>query len=221
MQELITPVTTPISFFQVEMDYIEPDLRLWLDRSNTILALYEALKRWYIGVDDVEIITTGKTSEQGVSFKIPQKKCSFFFGAAGCKFTRDSTDWETAPETIEILHTALTALTENTGVAIANRKTVIGLHIQPKLLHFMNVLAPLIPQPLAGLEKPSPESTAILVNWGMRRITIDASALVANGIFLKTERQFDTFVSYEEIARQLKADEDQIFAILGVEEVPA
>lgn len=41
---------------------------------------------------------------------------------------------------------------------------------------------------------------------------------IANGIFLRYEREFKADVSYEEIAHQLKADEDGIFAMLDVKE---
>lgn len=49
-------------------------------------------------------------------------------------------------------------------------------------------------------------------------MTIDGSGHVANGIFIRYEREFSASVSYEEIAHQLRADEDGIFAMLDVKE---
>lgn len=211
-------ITTPISYFEIEMEYAEPDLKMWLDRVNVVQAVWAALKPWNVTVDDVEIIQTGKPSEQGIKFKIPQKLSSFFFGPAYCKFTRDSTDWGVAEETIGIIDTVTTALLSQTQAVIARRKTTIVLHAQPKTLPFLQITGPLIPQQLAALEAETPKTMAIVVKWEKRKMTIDGSGSLANGIFLRFEREFDGSVGYEEMAHHLKADQDQIFAMLGIRE---
>jgi hypothetical protein len=211
-------VTFPISYFEVEMEYTEPHIKLWLDRVNVVQAVYAALKPWNVTVDDVEVITTGKPSEQGIKFKIPQKLSTFFFGASYCKFTRDSTNWAIAEETILILDAAVTALLSHTGAVIAKRKTVIILHIQLKTTSFIQLVAPLIPQQLSALDGGPVKTMAAIIVWDKRKITIDGSAQLANGIFLKCEREFDGSVPYVDIASQLKADEDQILTMLGVQE---
>lgn len=211
-------VTTPISYFEVEMDYAEPDLKMWLDRVNVVQAVYTALEPWNVTVDDVEIIQSGKPSEQGIKFKVPQKLSSFFFGPAYCKFTRDSTDWGVAEETIKIIDTVTSALLTQTQAVIAKRRTVIALHIQPKTLPFIQLTMPLIPQQLATLEDEPAKTMAVVVKWSSRKITIDGSGQLANGIFLRLEREFDGAVPYDKMAYQLKVDEDQVFAMLGVQE---
>lgn len=211
-------VTTPISYFEIEMDYTEPDIKMWLDRANVVQAVYGALKPWNVTVDDVKILQTGKPSEQGIKFKIPAKLSSFFFGPAYCKFTRDSTSWGVAEETIQIVEAATSALLSQTRAVIAKRKTIIALHVQPKTLPFIQLTAPLIPRQLAALEKEPAKTIAVVVKWAKRKMTIDGSGQLANGIFLRFEREFDGSVAYEQMAHQLKADEDQVFAMLGVQE---
>ena len=211
-------VTTPISFFEVEMEYASPDLNMWLDRIKVVQALFDALKPWNITVDDVEILTSGKPSEQGIKFRIPQKLASFFFGPASCKFTRDSTSWETAEETIQILDSAVSALIGQSEAEIVQRKAVFVLHVQPKTLPFFQLLAPLVPAKLAALESSPPKTSATILKWEDRKITIDGSAQLANGLFLRFERDFDGKASYEEMARRLRADEEEIFAILDIQE---
>ena len=210
-------ITTPISFFEMEMEYAEPDLKMWLDRVNVVQSVWASLKPWNVAVDDVEIIQTGKPSEQGIKFKIPQKLSSFFFGPAYCKFTRDSIDWSVAEETIGIIGTVTAALLSQTQAVIAARKTSIVLHAQPKKLPFIQITGPLIPPQLAAMEAEPPKTMAIVVKWEKRRMTIDGSGSLANGIFLRFEREFDGSVGYEEIASQLKVDEEQILAMLGVQ----
>jgi hypothetical protein len=191
---------------------------MWLDRVNVVQAVWAALKPWNITVDDVDVIQSGKQSEQGIKFKIPQKQSSFFFGPAYCKFTRDNTNWDVAEETIEILDIVTTALLSQTHAVIAKRKTAIVLHVQPKNLSFMQIAGPLVPQQLAALEAEPPATMAIVVKWPNRKMTIDGSASVANGIFLRFEREFEGSVTYPDIAHQLRADEEQVFAALGVQE---
>jgi hypothetical protein len=212
-------VKTPISSFEVEMEYVDPIIKLWVDPSNALQAIFAALKPWNIRIDDVELLTVGKASERGPKFKLPQKQSSFFFGPGSCKFTRDNTNWSIAEETIQILGAALSAFVEHAGAVIANYKTAIVLHIQPKTsVPFMQLLGPLIPHQLSGLERDAASAMAIVVKWHKRRMTIDNSAHVANGIFLRFEREFGGDTSFEEIAMQLKADEDQVFNVLKVQE---
>jgi hypothetical protein len=211
------PVTTPISYFEVEMEYAEPDIKLWIDRVNVVQAIYAALRPWNITVDDVEILTTGKPSEQGIKFKLPQKLSSFFLGPSYCKFTRDNINWGVAEETILILDAAVAALLSQTAAVIVKRKTILALHLQVKTLPFIQLTAPLIPPRLSSLEKDPAKTVAIIVVWDKRKVTIDGSAQLANGVFVKLEREFDGLIAYADMAGQLKADEDQIFAMLGVE----
>jgi hypothetical protein len=209
-------VTIPISYFEVTFDFENPSIKLWLDRAEAVQAMFSALKPWDIFVDDVDAITTGKPSEQGVKFKLPAKRSSFFFGPALCKFTRDATNWSLAEETIQILDAAMSALLSTTNIIVAKQKTVIALHLQPKTAPFFEILRPFVPSPLAALEPGPMKTMAAVAKWDKRKVTIDGSGQVANGIFLRFEREFAGKVSYTEIAEQLKADEDALFSMLGI-----
>lgn len=211
-------VKIPISYFEIEMEYGSPDLRMWLDRINVVQAVYNALQPWDVKVDDVEILTTGKPSEQGIKFKIPKKLSTFFFGPANCKFARDGTSWDTADETIKILDAAVSALTSKTEAEIVKRKTVIALHAQLVDRPFIQVLAPFIPPPLGALDDGQPTTMAVVLKWEKRKVTIDGSGQLANGLFIRFEREFDGKASYDDMATQLFADEHDIFQVLGIEE---
>jgi hypothetical protein len=211
-------VTTPMSYFEALIEYERPNILLWLDRAGVVQALFDTFAKWNVKVDDVEILTTGKNSEQGIKFRLPEKLASFFFSPAACRFTRDSTSWETAQETIEILDAAVTTLTRVGNVKPATFKTTVALHIQPKSLPFIEILKKIIPAPVAALEPAPPQTMASVVKWDERKVTIDGSGQIANGIFIRYEREFKADIGYEEIARRLRADEDGIFAMLDVKE---
>jgi hypothetical protein len=211
-------VETHLSFFEAGIEFVEPNLKLWLDRIAVVQAIYTALRPWNVSVDDIEVINTGKPSEQGVKFKIPEKRASFYFGAASCRFTRDSTNWQTAPETIQILDAALKAFTSNSTTELKTFKTAVALHVQPKTKPFLALLRPLIPPEIAALDTDSPTAMAVIVKWDNRRVTIDGSAQIANGLFIRYERDFPGTTEYETIAKQLYDDEFQIFRMLDVSE---
>jgi len=210
-------VSIPISFFQATFEYKEPNITLWLDRATVVQSLFTALKPWHIDVDNVEIITTGKPSEQGIKFKLPAKQIAFFFSATLCRFSNDNSDWESAEETITILDAAFSTLARSAKIEAAKIETVIGLHMQPKVLPFMKILERFIPSQLAALDGDV-RTIASIVKWDKRKVIIDGSGQLANGVFLRFEREFDGTTAYQQIAEQLRADEEALFAMLDVKE---
>lgn len=214
MPELIS---IPIASFEATFKYKDTNVMLWLDRANVVQALFTALKPWDVDVDNVEIISVGKPSEQGIRFKLPSKRIAFFFSAAVSSFTKDNADWESAEETITIMDLAFSTLAKSAKIEVATIETVIALHMQPKTLPFMKILGPFVPPQLATLNGEI-RSMASIIKWDKRKVIIDGSGQVANGVFLRFDREFDGTATYKEIAEQLRADEEVLFAMLGVKE---
>jgi hypothetical protein len=211
-------VTIPISFFEITVDYQKPHLRLLADRGALVQGIFDSLEPWNPRVDDIELRTSGKLSEQGVAFKVPSKRITFFIGPASCTFTQDAVDWPSAEETILILSALLSKLAQFTDVVLGTKHTTVAVHLQPRTLHFAEMLRPFFPSQFASLETTPLKTLAIVGKWENRKVTIDGSASLANGIFLRFERDFYEAVTLEEMAFQLKKDEQELFAIMGVEE---
>lgn len=211
-------VSIPVAVVEIVIEYANPSLALLVDRAKAVDRLFRTLKPWDIKVDDVEVIQEGKPSEQGVRFKLPLKRTSFFFGASICKLIRENADWASAEETVTILDACWKVLVEIGGVEAGTYKTSIAMHVQPKELPFMELLRPFASQPLVALEDSPMKAIASVIKWDNRRVTIDGSAHLANGLFLRLERDFGPTATYPEIAQQLKVDEDQFFALIGIQE---
>jgi len=212
------PVTIPIAFFEFTSDFERPVFNLWIDRADVIQAIFDALMPWNPRVDDMEAITTGKTSEQGFSIKLPLKGVSFFFGPASCKFTRDNINWPAAEETVAILDAAILALTRSAGVVLGAKNVALAMHLQPKSVSFTTLLLPFIAPQLVSLDSKQMTTAATVVKWADCKVTIDGSASIANALFLRVERQFPSAATYEEIATRVKEDQSNLFRVLGVEE---
>ncbi|HYW43419.1 MAG TPA: hypothetical protein VE959_11225 [Bryobacteraceae bacterium] len=211
-------VTIPISIFEFTVDYERPEFKPWMDRASVVQGIFDSLKPWEPRIDDVDVITAGKASEQGFTIKLPLKRVSFFFGPASCKFTRENVDWQLVDETIAIFDAAVSALIRSSGVAMGPKSTAVSMHLQPKSLPFVALLAPFITPQLAALDSEPVITMATVAKWAHRKVTIDGSGVLANAIFLRFERGFPTATTYDEIAGHIRKDEEDLFKILGVEE---
>jgi hypothetical protein len=214
-------ITIPISTFEIVIGYARPVLNLWLDRAVIVQKMFDTFQPWDLNVDDVEAITTGKPSEQGVKFRLPVQKVAFFFGPARCKFTKEAATWAGAEETLRILTAALDVLIDLGGVQLGKRSTSLVLHLQPKNVPSRELLWPFLVPAIAHLESSEAEAMAYVVRWKGRRITLDGSAALANGVFANLERDFEPTVSLDDIRAATFNDEAELLKLLGVEEVEA
>jgi len=212
-------ITIPISIFDVVIEYSKPNLRLAMTRTDIVEDLFERFSRWDITVDDLEVISEGKPSEQGIKFKIPKRQTAFFFSAAHARLTWDDANWETSEETVEVLAIGLDALAKHGNVHPSKFKTAVALHLQPKSLPFVALLKPFASPALAKLQDSPITAFATVLRWDGRRVTVDGSAQLANAVFLKFERDFPGEIALLDMAKQIYGDEQMLFSILGVEEV--
>ena len=211
-------VTIPISFFEVAITYERAVFEILTDRSAVLQLIFDGLKPWNPHVDDTEVVSSGRPSQQGVIVKLPSKRASFFVGPVSCRFSRDDAVWESAKETVAILDNALSALTHSAGVVLGMKNVSISMHMQPRTLHFMEILKAFVPRQLAAIDSNPVKTMATVAKWEDHKVTIDGSGSLANGLFLKLERNFDARVTYDEMTDRLHLDEDELFKILDIEE---
>ena len=211
-------VTIPISFFEIAIDYARPDIRVLGDRVPLVEQVLAVLLPYNVTLDDIEVLTTGKLSEQGVAFKVPQQDITFFVGATMAKFTRSRVSWDVVRATLGILEALLGVLAKLSTVPMGRQRTTLAVHLQPKTAPFQEILRPLIPSPFSELGDANFSTMANITKWGDHAITIDGSATIANGIYLKLERTFADSVTLADIATQIRKDELEVFAALGIEE---
>ena len=210
-------VTIPISIIDYSSDYVRPIMSIWMNRAELVQSMFDALLKWNLDVNDVEPITTGKPAEQGIKIRLRDKRVTFFFGPAGCKFTREGVDWSTASETIEILQTCIATLIAGSNAELHNHKLALILHLQPTKRNFLELLHPFLSLELQSMRSGKLQTGASIVKWEDGKITLDGSGIIANGIFVKYERDFDIATSLETIANEFRSGEDTIFRLLDVE----
>jgi hypothetical protein len=211
-------VIIPVSRFDYRAEYKRPSVAIWLERAILVQRLFDILQQWNLNIDDVEPITTGKPSEQGLRLKLPAKKITMFFGTAYCTFTKDDSDWASAEEIIEILRQFTGALVDTGKIELGKQDTKVALHIQPTTGNFLDILRPFISTKLQGAGNGDLVTGASFVKWTNSRVVLDGSGSVANGIYLQFEQQFGPDQTLEEIAHQIRAMENTLFGILEIKE---
>lgn len=214
-------ITIPISTFDLTVSYAKPEIRLMADRVAPIQALLDALAGWHPDLDDMEVIATGKLTEQGVRIRMAAQRASFFFGVTACQFVKDGANWSEADDILRLLQTALTTLAKTSGLEFGKRVSILSLHLQLKTLSFKDILRNFMSPDLLKLDPSSADAMATVIRWPKHRITLDGSAAIANGIFLQMEREFDSTVSFDDMKNTIFQDEAGLLQVLGVEEVEA
>jgi|SRR5271165_1607383 len=212
-------ITIPISMFEVTIRYEKPVIRLLADRAEIIQALFDAFGEYEPNADDLEVVSTGKTTEQGIKLRLASQRINLFFGATLCKFTKEVAIWAEADTILSTLVTFARILTETGGVALGEKNSVLSLHLQPKAVPFQDILRPFITPDIRNLESAPLRAMAVVVRWPGRRVTLDGSAQLANGIFVQMERDHAANASFDDMKQRIYDDEVAILRLLNVEEV--
>ncbi len=212
-------ITIPFSVFELTVQYNKPNIRLMAERAGAVEALFAAFAPWNPQLDDMEVLTSGKPTEQGVQIKIASQNASFFFGATYCKFVKNSAVWAQADGILEVLTAALDALHRATNIVYGGRTSVLTLHLQPKTVQFLDILRRFIAPEILALSKEQTTAMAVVSRWPKYRITLDGSAVFPNGIFVQSERQFDATATFDDMKATVFQDELDLFKLLDVQEV--
>jgi hypothetical protein len=99
------------------------------------------------------------------------------------------------------------------------QRTAIALHAQMKNKQFIEVLRPFLPAAIVSLHDERVTTAATIIKWEKNKLILDGSGSVANGMFIRLEREFGAVVGFEEIAGELRKDEEAVFKLLDIEEV--
>ena len=214
-------ITIPISIFEVTVWYEKLAVRLLSDRAGLVQSLFEAFAEFKPNADDLEVITAGKISEQGIRLRLASQATTIFFGATGCKFTKEGAVWAEADQILAIFQTFISVLAEQTDVVFSRKITILTLHLQPKTASFKSILLPFVTESLRNVDPAPLDAMAVVARWPGRRITLDGSAQLANGIFAQMEREFGADITLDQIKQNLFDDEVNLFKLLDVIEVEA
>src|SRR5205807_9558326 len=115
-------------------------------------------------------------------------------------------DWSRAPHFISLFQTAVDTLKGVVGQEFQSQQTTLGFHVKPGAKPFRVILSQFVNTKMLGREDAtmfgvsaySPEFS----------IVIDASAVLAEGVFIKLTRIFPVASRFEEMAGTIYKDEE-------------
>ncbi len=142
---------------------------------------------------------------------------SFALGFGKVHIRAENLDWTEADRFISSHRAALDAVRQKGGAEIQSQQLVVAMHIQLKDRPRKDVTAALLSPVAAKLLDGEADFSGVVLLRGKAIFVIDASVGIANGLFLRINREHPPEASFEELAEVLRNDEKRIFDVLGLE----
>ena len=146
---------------------------------------------------------------------VPSRSFALGFGKVHIK--AENLDWTEAEQFISSHGAAFDSVRKKGGAEIKSQQLVVGMHIQLKDKPRKEVTAPLLSATSANLLDGEADFSGIILVRDKALHLIDASAGIADGLFLRISREHLPEASFQELAEVLRTDEERIFRVLGLE----
>src|SRR5271154_3773216 len=159
------PITIPISIFEVTIRYEKPVIRLLADRVAIVQALFDTFAEYELNPDDLEAVTSGRTTDQGIKLRLASQRINLFFGATGCKFTKEGAVWAEADKILGVLTNFVNILTSMSDARLGNKNVILSLHLLPKTVSFQDILRPFITPEIQNLDSAALAAMAVVARW--------------------------------------------------------
>lgn len=129
----------------------------------------------------------------------------------------ENLDWTEADQFVASHVAAVQAVREKGGAEIQSQQLVAQMHIQLKERSRKDVTVPLLSPVAAKLLEGDPDFSGVVLFQGKAILVIDASAAYANGLFVRISREHPADATLQDLAAALRADEERVFGVLGLE----
>lgn len=199
-----------------------PILEAWAVSPLVIKRLLEALEPWGFRLDGVEDKTRGveKLADWAILFRRTSPVAPGFtisVGLGKLLITIDNPAWTEAENLVATMSAARNVIVEFGRAEIQWQQLALTMHIQIKTRSRKEVTEPLL-SPLAfELLDGEVMFPGIILHRQKSSVIIDASVPYANGLFIRMARDHAPERTFQELADVLRRDEEQLFAVLGLE----
>ena len=204
-------------FFEYHANFKEPiTIFFSAGRQAEIMdAMYKALGPWHMDFENVGWQQSAKNlREVQLNFVVPSQFASFQVGIAGVTMTALNPDWSRAPELVRLFQAGVGALKTSTGQEFQSQQTMLGFHLRPPAARpFREIVAQFVNAELLGNDATM---FGVSVYYTDHALTLDSSAAVQDGLFVKLVRNFTSERQFEEMAQALYADEEAALRRLGL-----
>jgi hypothetical protein len=210
----------PYSLVEYTGTFEQPIIEAWEGPVLTPEVL-RALQPYGFTIDGVEYKEESeKASDHAIVFRRtdpPTPGMNLSLGLGKVVITAENLDWSEAERFISAMDIALNAIFNTAQTKLKSQQLSVSIHIQLKNKPRKDVTMPLLSP--AGSQIFVGEITCggLILHVTNGHILIDASAGLANGVFVRLFREHPPQATFERLAQVLRRDEERVFEVLGLE----
>ncbi|MGO9518338.1 MAG: hypothetical protein ACLPND_14960 [Candidatus Korobacteraceae bacterium] len=213
-----TQVEIPYSVVEYTAVFRRPILEAWPAIALIVSAVLEALEPHGFKLDGVETKThTEKLNDYAVVFRRTPPGVTLTVQLGKLTILAENLDWGDAEQFLVAAHAGIGVVLTKAKAEIQSQQLGLGIHIQIKTKPRLEVAAPLLSPTALKLLDGEMKFPGIILQRGKATLIVDGSLAFANGLFVRINREHAADVTLERIAEILRADEERLFEVLGLE----
>jgi hypothetical protein len=215
-----TQIEIPYGVVEYTAVFNEPILEGW-DNPTLQANVLRALSPYGFSLDGVEYKDESeKVSEHAIVFRRTNPATpgmNLTLGLGKAVITAENLDWSEAERFVLAMKTALSAILDTAPASLRSQQVALGMHIQLKSKLRKDVTMPLLSAEGLRMLEGNISFPGIVLHVEKGHIVVDASAVFANGLFIRLFREHSPDVPLEKLAEVLRKDEERVFEVLGLE----
>jgi hypothetical protein len=213
-----TQAEIPYSVVEYTAFFKKPILEAWTVPAFMIAAALDALAPFGFKLDGVEVKThTEKLNDYALVFRRDPPGVTVTVQLGKLYILAENLDWTEVDQFIATAHAFIDAVIQKSKAEIQSQHVAVGIHIQLKTKPRHEVTAPLLSPSAFGLMDGEIKFPGVILQREKATIVVDASLAFANGLFVRINREHGADMPLERMAEILRADEERLFDILGLE----
>jgi hypothetical protein len=208
----------PYAFIEYTATFKRPIIQAWVPPAPTLTAILNSLDPFGFKFDGVELkMNAEKPSDYTMVFRRTPAGIVFTVGVTKLLITAENLDWGDAEAFIAGASAGIQALREVSKAEFDSQQLAWAAHIQIKDKPRKEITAPLLTSSAYHLLDGEENFQGIILKRGNTLLVIDGSLSYANGLFVRINRQHSGDTTLPQIAEALRADEERLFEVLGLE----
>jgi hypothetical protein len=207
----------PLSILEYQRQFPQLAWEHWKESSKLVSSLLAAFAEWRVGLADISIVTNpSNLSEAQVTVQLLQNRYVLIVGLGSARFHVWNPSWAEAPTIMRVGSAAISALAQ-AGLGEATRQEIsIAMHMTPQGVPAKSLTRQFKPELLSRKFKSEIDACGAVLYAAERSWQVDLSANYPDSLFAKVTRFFDSSASLEQVASELRSEEDELLALLNL-----
>jgi hypothetical protein len=212
-----TQAEIPYSLLEYTADFKKPIAKAWATPALLVAAVLDALEPFGFNLDGAEANTPQKLNEYALRFRRNPVGVTFTVGIGKLIVAAENIDWTEADNFVELARAGIDTVLRTADAEIKGQQIALAMHVQLKTKPRQEVTACLLSPAALNLLDGELTFPGIILLKEKSKVIVDASVAYANGLFVRIIREHPAEVSFEQMAKILHADEEQLFDTLELE----